>query len=300
MAKKLSSRHGATAHSASGPGAAAEQRGTRDFHHGVFERLRVKPGAKVDLSKYDPADKLGFEKSDGEAFVLANREKMSELHELLWADNSKALLVVLQGMDTSGKDGVIRHCLTGLNPQGCKVVSFKVPSEEEADHDFLWRVHMRVPGKGEIGIFNRSHYEAVLVERVMELTPKSVWSHRYEQINEFEELLSRSGTRVVKLFLHISKEEQKARLEARLKDPAKNWKFSMSDLEHRQRWDDYMRAFEDVLERCSTAHAPWYVIPSDRKWVRNICASSILLRELEAMDLKWPRTKLDVTKIRVV
>lgn len=273
---------------------------SRDFHHAVFERLRVKPGAKVDLSKHDPADKLGFEKGDAEAFVLANREKMSELHELLWADNSKALLVVLQGMDTSGKDGVIRHCLTGLNPQGCKVVSFKVPSEEEADHDFLWRVHMRVPGKGEIGIFNRSHYEAVLVERVMELTPKSVWSHRYEQINEFEELLSESGTRVVKLFLHISKEEQRARLEARLKDPAKNWKFSMGDLEHRKRWDDYMRAFEDVLERCSTAHAPWYVIPSDRKWVRNICASSILLRELEAMDLKWPRTKLDVAKIRVV
>jgi len=277
--------------------------GARLGNHDVLERvekLRVRPGARVDLAAIDPGDKLGLEKDSAEAILEENRAAMAELHELLWASGTRALLVVLQGMDTSGKDGVIKHCLTGLNPQGCCVVSFKVPSAEEAAHDFLWRIHKAVPRRGEIGIFNRSHYEGVLVERVLELTPAKVWKQRYDQINEFEELLSESGTRVVKMFLHISKDEQKARLEERVKDPTKNWKFDAHDLATRAKWDEYMEAFEEAIARTSTAHAPWYVIPANRKWVRNVAASRIIREELEAMDLKWPKAKMDVRKIRIV
>jgi PPK2 family polyphosphate:nucleotide phosphotransferase len=266
----------------------------------AVEKLRVKPGAKVDLAAIDPESKLGFEKEEAEALIESNRGRMAELHELLWADNSRALLLVMQGMDTSGKDGVIRHVMTGLNPQGCHVVSFKVPSEEEADHDYLWRIHKSVPGKGEIGIFNRSHYESVLVERVLGLVPEKVWKGRYEEINAFESLLENSGTHVVKLFLHISKDEQKERLQARLDDPTKNWKFSPHDLETRAKWAEYQRAFEDALGKCSTAEAPWYVIPSNRKWVRNLCASTVVLAELESMGLKWPKPKFDLSKVKIV
>ncbi len=277
--------------------------GSRLSNHDVLariERLRVKPDSRVDLSAIDPDDKLGLEKEDAGAILAENVAAMAELHELLWASNARSLLVVLQGMDTSGKDGVIKHCLSGLNPQGCRVVSFKVPSAEEADHDFLWRVHKAVPGKGEIGIFNRSHYEGVLVERVLDLTPAKVWKQRYNQINEFEELLSESGTRVVKFFLHISKDEQKARLEERLKDPSKNWKFDAHDLATRAKWDEYMEAFEEALSRTSREISPWYVIPANRKWARNVAASSIIRHELASMGLKWPRPRVDLGKIRIL
>lgn len=265
----------------------------------ILEGMRVRPGQRVRLDQIDPDDNLGLDKDRAAALLERNRARMAELHELLWADDTRALLVVLQGMDTSGKDGLIRHVMTGLNPQGCKVVSFKVPSDEERDHDFLWRVHKRVPAKGEIGIFNRSHYEGVLAERVLGIVPPSVWRQRYNQINEFEELLEESGTHVVKFFLHISRDEQKARLEARLADPTKNWKFSLHDLDTRKRWDDYRAAFEDLLTKCSAHRAPWYVIPANRKWVRNLAASTIILRELESMRLRWPKPRLDVGSIRI-
>jgi PPK2 family polyphosphate:nucleotide phosphotransferase len=262
-------------------------------------RLRIKPGARVDLGAFDPDDKLGFEKDDAPAILEGNRAAMEGLHELLWASCTRSLLVVLQGMDTSGKDGVIKHVLTGLNPQGCRVTSFKVPSEEESRHDFLWRIHKAAPARGEVGIFNRSHYEGVLVERVEELTPEAIWKKRYDQINQFEALLSEGGTRVVKMFLNISKGEQKERLEARLDDATKNWKFSEHDLVTRSKWREYARAFEDLLSRCSTRESPWYVVPGNRKWSRNIAASAIIRHELEAMDLKWPEPKLDVKRIRI-
>lgn len=266
----------------------------------AVEKLRVKPGAKLDLAAIDPESKLGFEKEEAEALIESNRARMAELHELLWADNSRALLLIMQGMDTSGKDGVIRHVMTGLNPQGCHVASFKVPTEEEADHDYLWRVHKQVPAKGEIGIFNRSHYEAVLAERVLGIVPEKTWKRRYAEINAFESLLENSGTHVVKLFLHISKDEQKERLQARLDDPIKNWKFSPGDLDTRAKWDAYRAAFEEALTKCSTAEAPWYVIPSNRKWVRNLCASTVVLAELESMGLKWPKPKFDLSKVKIV
>jgi PPK2 family polyphosphate:nucleotide phosphotransferase len=202
-------------------------------------------------------------------------------------------------MDASGKDGTIRHVMTGLNPQGCRVTSFKAPSAEEADHDFLWRIHQAVPAKGDVAIFNRSHYEDVLIARVRQLVPKEVWSSRYDQINRFEQLLVENGVIVVKFFLHISKDEQKQRFEERLRDRTKQWRFSMGDLEERKYWDDYGAAYEEVLHRCSTEAAPWYVVPADRKWVRNLVVSSILVETLEACGMNFPKPAFDVSRVKV-
>jgi PPK2 family polyphosphate:nucleotide phosphotransferase len=207
---------------------------------------------------------------------------------VLWAESKHALLIVLQALDAGGKDGAIRHVFRGVNPQGCQVTSFKVPTEEELDHDFLWRIHKATPRRGYIGIFNRSHYEDVLVVRVRNLAPESVWQQRYEQINQFEKLLAETGTTILKFFLYISKEEQRERFEARLQDPRKNWKFSMGDVEDRGYWGDYMRAYEDALSRCSTPWAPWHIIPANHKWYRNLVVSQIIVEALDKLDMHYP------------
>jgi PPK2 family polyphosphate:nucleotide phosphotransferase len=263
----------------------------------LLQRLIVSPGTAVSLNDHDPAETLGWSKDDANEQITRNRERLSALHELLWAENRHSILVVLQGMDTSGKDGVIRSVMAGVDPQGCKVTAFKRPSDEEADHAYLWRIVKALPAKGDIGIFNRSHYEDVLIARVRKLVPDNVWRARYDQINTFEKLLTDNGTTIFKFFLHISKDEQKERLQSRLDDPTKNWKFSLQDLEERKLWPKYMKAYEDALSRCSTDHAPWYIIPADRKWVRDRAISSIIVNAMEKLDMKWPKLGVDPKKI---
>ncbi len=264
------------------------------------ERFIARPGQRIDLSRHDPGFTAGFDsKKQAQKALRRNIRRMAELQRLLWAENRRALLVVLQGIDASGKDGTIRHVMSGVNPQGCRVTSFKVPTAEEADHDFLWRIHKAVPGKGEIGIFNRSHYEEVLVVRVHGITPPEVWERRYREINAFEEFLAGNGTVIRKFFLHISRDEQKERFEERIQDPTKQWKVNPRDLDERKLWDDYTAAFEEALSRCSTAHAPWYIIPANRKWFRNLAISEILVETLEALDMRYPPPECDVTQLVV-
>ena len=266
------------------------------------QRLLVPPGKGVRLAARDSDDTLGLEKGSATDTMLAkNIARLDELQYLMYAEHRRALLVVLQGIDASGKDGTIRHVMSGLNPQGCRVTAFKVPVGEELEHDFLWRVHRAVPARGDIAIFNRSHYEEVLVTRVRKLVPKDAWSQRYDQINAFERLLVENGTIVVKFFLHISKAEQKRRFEERLDDPTKQWKLSPGDFEDRKYWDDYLEAYEDALSRCSTAastRARRYGIPADRKWVRDFAVSRILVETLDACDMKFPKPTVDVARLR--
>ena len=250
--------------------------------------LRVKPKKRVDLSDFDPGDVHDWDKDDAEATIKEQLERLGDLQDRLWAEAKHAVLVVLQGIDASGKDGAIRQVMTAFNPQGCYVASFKIPTAEEAAHDFLWRVHKRVPGKGEIGVFNRSHYEEVLVVRVHDLLPKAVWSGRYELIREFEELLTGTGTTIVKFFLHISKEEQRERLQERYDNPRKRWKFSLGDLEERKLWDRYTEAYEDALAKTSTADSPWYVIPANRNWFRDLAIASILADTIADLAPDYP------------
>jgi len=264
----------------------------------LSKRFIVKPSEKVKLSKHDPDDTAGLkDKHHAKERLDANIERLAELQHLLYAENKHALLVVLQAMDAGGKDGTIRHVMSGINPQGCRVTSFKVPSAEEADHDFLWRIHKAVPPKGEIGIFNRSHYEDVLVVRVHQLVPKSVWSRRYHQINLFEKLLAENNVHILKFYLHISKQEQKERFQDRIRRPEKNWKVNPQDLEERKKWPQYMRAFEDALSRCSTRYAPWYVIPSNKKWFRNLAVSQIIVETLEGLKMKYPPPCCDLSDL---
>lgn len=264
------------------------------------ERFMVKPGERVRLENFDPDDTAGIDgKKTANKAVKKNIARLAELQYLLYAENKQALLVVLQAMDAAGKDGTIRHVMSGLNPQGCFVTPFKVPSALEADHGFLWRIHRAVPPKGEIGIFNRSHYEDVLVVRVHNLVPRAVWSKRYDQINEFEKLLADNNTRILKFFLHISKDEQKKRFQARLDDPTKHWKLSEGDFSERRYWDDYQEAYEDALSRCSTPWAPWFIIPANRKWFRNLAVSQIIVETLEGLKMKFPKPTLDVSSIRL-
>jgi PPK2 family polyphosphate:nucleotide phosphotransferase len=223
---------------------------------------------------------------------------LAQLQYLLYADGNQSLLVVLQALDAGGKDGVVRHVFGAMNPQGTWVFGFKQPSKLEAAHDFLWRAHLRTPGKGEVVIFNRSHYEDVLVVRVHKLVPKQVWSKRYELINDFEKMLHENGTRILKFYLHISPEEQLERFKQRLDDPPRHWKISEADYSERKLWPDYIAAFEDAIERTSTKHAPWYVIPSNHKWFRNLAISEIVADTLEDMDLKLPPTQVDLAEIR--
>ncbi len=266
----------------------------------MTDRFIVRPGQRVDLSKRDPGFTAGIQsKKDARRQLKRNIDRLAELQYLLYAEHKHALLIVLQAIDAGGKDGTIRHVMSGVNPQGCKVTSFKVPTPEEADHDFLWRVHKAVPRKGEIGIFNRSHYEEVLVVRVHELAPKAAWSKRYGQINAFEKHLAANGVTIVKFYLHISKDEQRERLQARIDDPTKHWKVNPGDIEERRYWDDYRAAFEDAVSRCSTAHAPWFVIPANRKWFRNLAVSEIIVQALESLDMQFPPPTCDVSKLVV-
>jgi PPK2 family polyphosphate:nucleotide phosphotransferase len=262
--------------------------------------LAVRPGKKVKLSKYDPDDTLGWEKNHKMKMSLEKAiQRLDDVQYLFYADKKRALLIVIQGLDAAGKDGTIRHVMSGVDPQGCSVTSFKVPSAEEAAHDFLWRIHKAVPEFGEIGIFNRSHYEDVLVVRVHNLVPKDVWSRRYEQINRFEELLDENKVKILKFFLHISKDEQKKRFLERIDDPQKRWKISEADFTERKFWDDYTEAYEDALSRCNAAEAPWFIIPANKKWFRNLAVSHIIVETLEGMRMKYPPPSINLKKIKV-
>ena len=263
------------------------------------KRFLVGPGEKVRLAKIDPSD-TGGQESREEALAETQRHvaRMDALQYLLYANADRSLLVVLQALDAAGKDGVVRHLFSGMNPQGTAVFGFRQPTPIEAAHDFLWRVHQRVPGKGEVVIFNRSHYEDVLVVRVHGLVPESVWSKRYAMINDFERTLAHNGTRILKFFLHISPEEQLARFKQRLEDPARHWKISESDYSERQLWGQYVEAYQDALEQTSTEHAPWFVIPADHKWFRNLAISQIVADTMDDMGLKVPPTRVDLTEIR--
>jgi PPK2 family polyphosphate:nucleotide phosphotransferase len=264
------------------------------------KEFRVPPGKKVKLSKYDADETLGWNKDRKMKSNLDKvLRKLDSLQYLLYAERKRALLIVLQALDAGGKDGTIRHVMSGVNPQGCRVTSFKVPSAEEAAHDYLWRVHKAVPDYGDIGIFNRSHYEDVLIVRVHNLVPANVWLERYEQINWFESLLVRNNVRILKFFLHISKDEQKKRFMDRIDDPDKRWKISEADFNERKFWDDYQAAYEDALTRCSTAEAPWYIIPANKKWFRNLAISHIVVESLESMRMKFPPPSVDVKKLKL-
>jgi len=263
-------------------------------------KLIVKPGSKVKLPSHDAGATHGYNKAKALVELQRHQARMFELQEVLYADKKHALLIVLQAIDAGGKDGTIRTVMRGVNPQGCAVTSFKAPNSEEVGHDFLWRVHKAVPSKGQIGIFNRSHYEDVLIVRVHDLVPKSVWSLRYAQINDFERMLTDNGVTILKFFLHISKDEQKRRFEARLADRDKLWKVNPIDFEERKRWDDYVDAFEDAITKCSTKWAPWYIIPSNKKWYRNLVISGIIVEALEAMKLEYPAPDFDPKTVKIV
>lgn len=265
----------------------------------TMTRYRIQKGQKVDLLKWDPNDQSEFDgdKAAGKIYLQELNNELMSLQELFYAVQAHKLLIVLQGVDTSGKDGTIRHVFNGVNPQGVRIANFKVPSEEELAHDYLWRVHKHTPRNGEIAIFNRSHYEDVLVVRVHNLVPRKVWSRRFNQINEFERLLTEEGTIILKFFLHIDQDEQKQRLYARLQDPQKQWKFRLGDLEERKLWPQYMRAYEDVLTKTSTEWAPWYIVPANRKWYRNIVVSTIIIETLKSLNLEFPRPVEDLSDI---
>lgn len=255
-----------------------------------MKRYLVKPGQQISLDSYDPNDTETFEggKDKARELVRELNQKLNDLQEMLYAEHKKRVLVVLQGMDTSGKDGVIRSVFEGVNPQGVKVASFKVPTPLELDHDYLWRIHPKVPGKGEIVIFNRSHYEDILAVRVHNLVPEKTWGKRFNHIRSFESMLADEGVTILKFFLHISLEEQKARFIERLAKKSKNWKFNPNDLEERKLWPEYTRAYEDVLTRTSLKDAPWYIVPSDKKWYRNLVISTILVNTLKGLKMNYP------------
>jgi len=251
--------------------------------------LAIRAGKKIRLTDIDPDDTHGLDKKEGEAMLETQRAQLLEMQAVLYAESRRAVLIVLQGIDASGKDGTIRHVMSCLNPQGVSVTSFKVPEGEEKRHDYLWRVHRAVPEWGKIGIFNRSHYEDVLVVRVHDLVPKSVWSQRYDQINDFERMLTQNGVHILKFLLLISKDEQARRFKARLAEKTKHWKFSQADTKERKYWDDYMRAYEDMLTKCSTDYAPWHVVPANHKWFRNLAVAQILRDEMRSMKLEYPK-----------
>jgi PPK2 family polyphosphate:nucleotide phosphotransferase len=263
------------------------------------KRFIVEPGRKVRLAKIDPSYTGKHESNEKAApQIRKHLERMGKLQYLLYADGDQSLLVVLQALDAAGKDGVIRHIFSGINPQGTLVFGFKQPSKIESAHDFLWRIHLCAPAKGQIVIFNRSHYEDVLVVRVHDLVPRSVWSKRYDLINDFEKMLVQNGTRVLKFYLHISPEEQLARFAQRLDDPARNWKISESDYSERELWPKYISAYEDAMEETSTKHAPWFVIPANHKWFRDLAISQIIADTMDEMGLKLPPTSVNIAEIR--
>ena len=267
----------------------------KDKDEPVIDRYRLPTNKKkISIADFDTRDKSCFpDRDEAEASAAEDIEAIAELQNRLYAEGKQALLIVLQATDTGGKDSTIRKVLGPINPQGVRVTSFKAPSKVELSHDYLWRIHQAVPPKGMIGVFNRSHYEDVLIVRVHGLAPEEAIEQRYDQINDFERHLSENGVTILKFFLHISRDEQKERLQARLDDPSKHWKFNPGDLKERERWDDYEHAFEIALSRCSTRHAPWFIIPADRKWYRNAVIARIIRRTLEDLDPRYPKTDLD-------
>ncbi len=262
-----------------------------------MDRYRVEPGSRVDLSTVDPRDTGAFDgkKREGREMIRKLNRRLETLQELLWAEHRHRLLVVLQAMDAAGKDGTIRHVFRGVNPQGVRVANFKVPTRKELAHDYLWRIHQHVPGDGEIVIFNRSHYEDVLVVRVDELVPSEVWGRRYRHINEFERMLVDEGTTILKFHLVIDLDEQKERFQARLDN--KPWKFSVGDLKKRSQWPFYMEAYEDMLAETSTRWAPWYVVPANRKWYRNLVVGTVLVETLEGLGMRYPEPEEDLEDV---
>ncbi len=269
------------------------------FHN----KLAAPTHGRIRLKDFDPAETLGFEKGSDpgqrdEKLMAKTIKRLDELQYTLYAEGQRSLLIILQGMDTAGKDGTIRHVMSGASPQSCKVTSFKVPTSRELAHDFLWRIHEAVPEKGNIGIFNRSQYEDVLVVRVHKIVPKSVWSRRYDEINRFEKYLTENGTTILKFFLHISKDEQKKRIEERIANPTKHWKLSAADVHERQFWNDYTEAYEDAIRQCSTKYAPWFIIPANHKWFRNLAVSKIVVETLEKMNPKYPSPQVDIEKMK--
>jgi PPK2 family polyphosphate:nucleotide phosphotransferase len=264
----------------------------------LLQRLRV--GSKLDLGKHDPGETFGWEKEVAKAELSSEVARLADLQKALFAEGTRSVLVVLQAMDAGGKDGTLREVLTGLNPAGIRVTSFGVPCEHELAHDYLWRVHQHVPADGQIGVFNRSHYEDVLVVRVKKLAPAAVWGKRYAHIRRFEQMLVDEGTSIVKLFLNISNEKQRDRLQDRIDSPDERWKFRLGDLEDRKLWPDYMRAYRDALARTSTSDAPWYVVPGDRKWVRNLVVAKLLRHTLEQLDPHYPDPEPGIEGLVVV
>lgn len=264
-----------------------------------YKQFCVEPGSRVRLKDFDPAYANKHEdKESALSKVEKFQQQMDDLQFKLYAEQKRSLLICLQAPDAGGKDGVCRHVIGSMNPQGCRVVSFKQPSAEELAHDFLWRIERRVPRRGEVVIFNRSQYEDVLIVRVHDLVPKAIWSERYQQINDFEHGLVANETHILKFFLHISKEEQLRRFEKRLDDPARQWKISEADYSERQYWDEYDAAYEDVLSKCSTESAPWFVIPSDHKWFRNLAISQIIVKTMENIGIKLPKPTVNIADIR--
>jgi PPK2 family polyphosphate:nucleotide phosphotransferase len=258
------------------------------------DRYRVKQGEKVNLAKWPPDETSGFSEAEALAESTALSSKLEKLQDLLYAEHRQKVLIVLQAMDMGGKDGTIKKVFEGVNPQGVSVSHFRVPTPEEADHDFLWRVHMRAPGRGEVAIFNRSHYEGVLVERVHRLVPAKTWKRRYREIEHFEHLLAEDDTIILKFFLHISKDEQKKRMQERLTDPTKQWKFSPADFQERKFWSKYMKAYQDAIELTSTEDAPWYVVPSNAKWFRDLLVSTVIVERLEKLGMNYPKPSADL------
>lgn len=281
----------------------------RDLN-GLIDKYRVHEGNRFRLAPIDPGDTGPFEadyEDDAERLLLKGRERLADLQEKLYAQDRWAVLLIFQAMDAAGKDGTIKHVMSGINPQGCHVTSFKAPSAEELDHDFLWRTNKALPERGRIGIFNRSYYEEVLVVRVHQkflagqhlpdnLVTKRIWDERFEDINAMERYLARNGIAICKFFLHVSKKEQKKRFLARLDEPAKNWKFSMKDVEERAHWDKYMHAYEDMIRNTATKHAPWYVVPADHKWFTRLVVSQAIVQTLESLDLAFPKLSAEQRK----
>lgn len=265
------------------------------MHDAHVKTFRLKPGQPARLDDRDPSDTSALPAGKkGSADVMLDLQKrLGELQELLYAEHQQKVLVVLQGMDTSGKDGTIRHVMADCSPQGVRIASFKKPTEVELEHDYLWRVHAQVPAEGELVVFNRSHYEDVLVVRVHTKQPKAFWRRRFQQINDFERMLAENGTTILKFFLHISNEEQRERLQARIDDPTKRWKFQHGDIEERKLWDDYMAAYEETLTATSTDVAPWHIVPADAKWFRNYVVAQTIVEKLDSLNMRYPEPDLD-------
>jgi PPK2 family polyphosphate:nucleotide phosphotransferase len=264
----------------------------------IINKLMVAEGKKINLQKLDPDYDFSINEKKAEYLLEQNlKKRMSDLQYRLYAERKKALLIVFQGIDTSGKDSTIRHVISAFNPQSCTVKAFKEPTIEDLSHDFLWRIHKSAPAKGEIVIFNRSHYEDIIQPRIHKTIHKSIWSQRYEHINAFEKCLSDSNIKIIKFFLHISKEEQRKRLEERLNDPSKHWKVSERDLEDRKFWSSYTVTYQDIIKRCSNTRAPWYIIPANKKWFRNLAVGLIIVDTIERMKPKFPKPAINLSKI---